>query len=159
MIVGGMATVRSCRPAAARLARYYVEDLRQFRRLLLQLVAIAAANGVLGVLVAVLWGRQFLSIMYRPEYAIYPSVFVWLMVAAGVSYVASALSFGLSAARKFDVQLPIYVCAVLVTLAACIPLVPHYGLRGAAWALLSRDTDLVYRFHFGAGLRIAPTES
>ena len=137
MIVGGMATSSLCQSAAARLARHFVEDLRQFRRLLLQLIAISAANGVIGVLAALLWGRQFLTIMYRPEYATYPSVFAWLMAAAGVSYVASALGFGLAAARKFDVQLPIYICAVLVTAAACVPLVPRYGLQGAAWALLA----------------------
>ena len=137
MIVGGMAASSLCQATAARLARYYVENLRQFRRLLLQLISIAAANGVIGVLAAVLWGRQFLAIMYRPEYAMYPSVFAWLMAAAGVSYVASVLGFGLAAARKFDVQLPVYICATLVTASACVPLVPRYGLQGAAWALLA----------------------
>jgi O-antigen/teichoic acid export membrane protein len=44
MIVGGMAASSLCQATAARLARYYVENLRQFRRLLLQLIAIAAAN-------------------------------------------------------------------------------------------------------------------
>jgi O-antigen/teichoic acid export membrane protein len=137
VFVGGTAIGSLLQAAAARLARYYVENLRQFRRLLLQLIAIAAANGVIGVLAAVLWGRQFLTIMYRPEYAMYPSAFVWLMAAAGVSYVASVLGFGLSAARKFDVQLPVYICAALVTAAACVPLVSRYGLQGAAWALLA----------------------
>jgi O-antigen/teichoic acid export membrane protein len=137
MIVAGMAASSLCQATAARLARHYIENLRQFRRLLLQLTAIAAANGVIGVLAAVLWGRQFLTIMYRPEYALYPSVFAWLMAAAGVSYVASALGFGLAGARKFDVQLPVYICAVLVTAAACVPLVPRYGLQGAAWSLLA----------------------
>jgi O-antigen/teichoic acid export membrane protein len=137
MIVGGMAASSLCQATAARLARYYVESLSQFRRLLLQLTAIAAANGVIGVLAAVLWGRQFLTIMYRPEYAMYPSVFAWLMAAAGVSYVVSVLGFGLAAARKFDVQLAVYICAALVTAAACVPLVPRYSLLGAAWALLA----------------------
>jgi O-antigen/teichoic acid export membrane protein len=137
MGVGGMAIGSLLQATAARLARYYVEDLRQFRRLLLQLIAISAANGVIGVLGAMLWGRQFLTIMYRPEYAMYPSVFAWLMAAGCVSYVIAALGFGLAAARKFDVQLPIQICAVLVTLAASIPLVPRYGLQGAAFALLA----------------------
>jgi O-antigen/teichoic acid export membrane protein len=137
MTVEGMAIGSFLQATAARLARYYVENLRQFRRLLLQLIAIAAANGVIGVLAAALVGRQFLTIMYRPEYAMYPSVFTWLMAAAAVSSVASALGFGLAAARKFDVQLLVYICAALVTAAASVPLVPHYGLEGAAWALLA----------------------
>jgi O-antigen/teichoic acid export membrane protein len=135
MLVGGMANGALLQAAAARLARYYVEDLHQFRRLLLQLVAVSAANGVLGVLGAAFFGRQFLTIVYRPEYAKYPSAFIWLMVAAGASYASYALSVGLSAARKFDIQLWIYTFAVLVTAAACVPLVPRYGLQGAAWAL------------------------
>ena len=137
MIVGGMAVSSLCQAAAARLARYYIENLRRFRTLLLQLVAIALGNGILGVFAAMLWGRQFLEIMYRPEYAGYPSVFVWLMVAAAASYVASVLGYGLAAARKFDIQVAVYVCAALVTVGVCVPLVARLGLLGAAWALLA----------------------
>jgi O-antigen/teichoic acid export membrane protein len=137
MNVGGIAATSLCQATAARLARNYVENLPECRKLILQLIAMAAANGVVGVLVAVFWGRQFLTIMYRPEYAAYPSVFAWLMVDAGISYIIAALGFGLAAARKFDVQLLVYVCAAVVTAAACVPLVPRYGLLGAAWALLA----------------------
>jgi len=137
VFVGGMALGSLLQATAARLARYYIENLRQFRKLLLQLIGIGVANGIIGILAAVLWGRQFLTIMYRPEYAMYPSVFAWLMVAAAISYVATVLGFGLAAARKFDVQLPVYICAAGVTVSACVPLVPRYGLQGAAWALLA----------------------
>ena len=92
MLAGGMAHGALLQAAAPRLARYYVEDLSQFRKLLLQLVGIAVANGVLGITGAAIFGRQFLTVMYRPEYAKYPSVFMWLMVAAGASYVPYALS-------------------------------------------------------------------
>jgi O-antigen/teichoic acid export membrane protein len=156
MIVGGMAASSLCQATAARLAGYYVENLRKFRKLLLQLVAIAAANGVIGVLAAVFWGRQFLTIMYRPEYAMYPSVFAWLMAAAGVSYVASALGYGLAAARKFDVQLPVYICGALVTAAACVPLVPRYGLQGAAWALLAGILTLFAGFTWALIFALRP---
>jgi O-antigen/teichoic acid export membrane protein len=137
VFVGGTALASLLQASAVRLARHYIEDLRQFRKLLLQLIAIGVANGVIGILAAALWGRQVLTIMYRPEYATYPTVFVWLMVAAAVSYVATVLGFGLAAARKFDVQLPVYICAALVTVSACVPLVPRYGLQGAAWSLLA----------------------
>ena len=142
--------------AAARLARYYIEDLRQFRKLLLQLVAIAAANGVIGVLAAVLFGRQFLTIMYRPEYAMYPSVFAWLMVAAGVSYIASAVGYGLSAARKFDVQCLVYICVALATTVACVFLVPKYGLLGAAWALMTGTLTWCVGFTMALAFALRP---
>jgi len=137
VFVGGTALASLLQASAVRLARHYIENLHEFRKLLLQLTAIGVANGVIGIVAAALWGRQVLTIMYRPEYAMYPSVFVWLMVAAAVSYVATVLGFGLAAARKFDVQLPVYICAALVTVSACVPLVPRYGLQGAAWALLA----------------------
>src|SRR4029077_7250180 len=124
VFVGGTALASLLQASAARLARHYIENLHEFRKLLLQLTAIGVANGVIGIVAAALWGRQVLTIMYRPEYAMYPSVFVWLMVAAAVSYVATVLGFGLAAARKFDVQLPVYICAALVTVCACLPLVP-----------------------------------
>jgi O-antigen/teichoic acid export membrane protein len=156
MNVGGIAATSLCQATAARLARNYVENLAQYRILILQLIAMAAANGLVGVLVAVFWGRQFLTIMYRPEYAMYPAVFAWLMVAAGLSYIIAALGFGLAAARKFDVQLLVYVCAAVVTAAACVPLVPRYSLLGAAWALLAGLLTLCAGFTLALSLALRP---
>jgi O-antigen/teichoic acid export membrane protein len=153
MLVGGMANGALLQAAAARLARYYVEDLRQFRKLLLQLASVAVANGTLGVLAAALFGRQFLTIVYRPEYARYPAVFTWLMVAATGSYLAYALSVGLAAARKFDVQLVIYLCGVVVTTSTSLLLVPRYGLQGAATSLFAG----MVTWCVGLGLAIAFT--
>jgi O-antigen/teichoic acid export membrane protein len=136
MTLGGIAIGSFLQASAARLARYYVEDLLLFHKLLFQLIAIAATIGIMGVLAAALVGRQFLAILYRPEYAAYPAVLTWLMAAAGVSSVASALGFGLAAARKFDVQLLVYICAALVTGVASALLVPRYSLEGGAWSLM-----------------------
>jgi len=156
MNVGGMAASSLCQATAARLARNYVDNLPKCRRLLLQLITMASANGAIGVLIAVIWGRQFLTMMYRPEYAMYPAVFAWLMAAAGVSYVVAALGFGLAAARKFDVQLLVYIFGTLVTAAACVPLVPRYGLLGAAWALLAGLLTLCAGFSVALTLALRP---
>jgi O-antigen/teichoic acid export membrane protein len=77
-------------------------------------------------------------------------------VAAGVSYVVSVLGFGLAAARKFDVQLLVYICATLVTAVACVPLVPRYSLLGAAWALLAGLLIMSAGFTLALSLALRP---
>ena len=55
-----------------------------------------------GILVALVLGHELLTVLYRPEYAEHTAVFVWLMVAASVGYVASFLGYGMTAARYSD---------------------------------------------------------
>jgi O-antigen/teichoic acid export membrane protein len=79
---------------------------------------------------------QLLALLYRAEYAEYADVFVWLMVASGVFYVASFLGYGMTAARYFKAQAPLFFAITVATVAACAVLVPGYGLIGAAFASL-----------------------
>lgn len=136
MFPGGMIAGSFYQAASARLAQAWTRDIGQFRALLLGLVRVGAANGLAGVVGALLFGGPFLSFLYRPEYAREPLVLAYLMTAAGVGYVASGLAVGLYAARRFSIQLPIEVAGAGVTLAACFLLVPRFGLAGAAWALI-----------------------
>jgi hypothetical protein len=59
-------------------------------------------------------------------------IFLWLGLAAGISYVASLLGFAMTAARYFRAQLPVFLISTLVTAAGCTLLVPRYQLLGAA---------------------------
>ena len=137
MVAGGMVVSAVGESATPRLAKYYSSgDSKAFRTLLFKLVGIAALLGSAGVLVAVVAGRQLLSVIYRPEYAEQTNLFVWLMVAAGISYISSFLGYGITAARYFRVQMPLF-CAVTATSAlGCLWLLPKYGLLGAAIALI-----------------------
>ena len=71
------------------------------------------------------------------EYAAHVDVLVWLAVVAGVGYATSALTTSLTAARRFPAQLVVTALTVVVSWLASGLLVPDYGLRGAAWALLA----------------------
>lgn len=123
--------------ASPRLAKYYAEGkVKAYRGLLLKLVGVGVLLGGAGVLVAVVFGREILTILYRPEYAEYQDVFVMLMVAAGIAYVATFLDYGMTAARYFRAQLPLFALVTAVTVLACLWLVPVHGLRGAAMAVL-----------------------
>lgn len=120
-----------------RLAGYYAEgEEAKFRRLLLKLVGIGAALGAVGVLVSLVAGKEMLTLLYRPEYAVRVDILVWLMVAAAIGYIASLLGYGMTAARYFRVQIPVFAFAGSISAVACFWLVPAAGLKGASIALI-----------------------
>lgn len=124
--------------ASPRLSKYYaMQDFRAFWRLLLKLIAIALFLGLTAVLIAIVAGKQVLTLLYQPEYAQYSDLFVWLMIASTISYVASFLGYGMTAARYFSVQVPLLMTTTGVSAWVCVGFVPRWGLFGAAIALIS----------------------
>jgi len=85
-----------------RLARHYATDLAAYRGLTRWTVFSAAALGVLAVAVAMIAGRAVLTIAYAPEYAQEAPVLVWLAVAAGVGFMANAVGYAVTAARRLS---------------------------------------------------------
>lgn len=119
--------------ASPRLARHYAEgDAPAFRALLVKLLGLGAAFGVAGIIVAALAGKDILKLFYTPEYAEYSGVFLLLMGAAGISYVASFVGFAMIAARRIRTQIPLFGCVILVTTVTCLVFVPSLGLLGIA---------------------------
>lgn len=122
--------------ASPRLAHLYAAgDGRGFRALLRNIVLVGVALGVAGVLAALIAGRQILTLLYRAEYA-RPDLFVGVMIAVGISYVGWFLGYGMTAARYFRAQLPLFAVVTAVEALACLRLVPAQGLRGAVTALV-----------------------
>jgi O-antigen/teichoic acid export membrane protein len=123
--------------ASPRLSRHYVAgESSAFRVLLLKLAGIAVLLGGAGVLVALVAGNQFLTLFYGPEYA-QRDVFVMLMLASAMGYLASFLTYGMTAARYLRVQLVLHITVSGVLILTCFLLVPTWGLRGAATALIA----------------------
>lgn len=123
--------------ASPRLARYFATgNMAEFKSLLFKLIAIAVAVGTAFILLTLVAGRPLLTLLYTKEYSHRLDVFLWLNIAATISYVASCLGYGLTAARNFSVQPYIYSAASLISVVACMLLIPRYGLLGSAWALL-----------------------
>ena len=122
--------------AFPKLAKYYAsENIAAFRKLVLQLVAIGALLGTVGVLAVVLCGRPILTILYRPEYAHHTDVFLWIMVAAGIGYVGAFLGNMVTATGAFTRLVIPYCVFSAVAVIACWVLVPAFKLHGAAWAM------------------------
>jgi O-antigen/teichoic acid export membrane protein len=127
--------------ASARLARMFAaRDFAGFRGTLRKLLTMAAVVPVVGVPVAMLFGRQLLTLLYRVEYGRQVNVLVIMVVTAGLTAVGSFLGYGMTAARSFRAQMPVIGATCLTTYVLCLLLIPRMGLVGAAWALLASET-------------------
>ncbi|WP_333154111.1 oligosaccharide flippase family protein [Microcoleus sp. Pol8_C1] len=137
MVVGQMVVSALAESASPRLAKYYAAgNSNAFRTLLLKLVGVGLMLGAGGVFVAVVAGKPILTLLYKPEYADRADLFLWLMLAAGIWYVSAFLGYGMTAARYFRVQMPLFVLVTGSSAIACLWLIPIMGLQGAALALI-----------------------
>jgi O-antigen/teichoic acid export membrane protein len=122
--------------AAHRLAFDYAHNQRSFRKLLGKLASIGFGLGLVGLLASLAFGKELIRIFFREEYGSYAHVFVWLMVARVALNVFSFLGYGMTAARKFRVQILVSgLMAGSLCLASWI-LIPRYAGLGAAWSIL-----------------------
>jgi O-antigen/teichoic acid export membrane protein len=123
--------------AAPRLAKYFASrNMGGFIALLAALVVVSLGLGGMGFAGAVMFGKQAMALIYRPEYSTRQDVLVWLMGASGFFYLGSTLGYAVTAVRCFTPQLPLFAGAALTTAIGCVVLVPSQGLRGAAMAIL-----------------------
>lgn len=132
--VAGMTVVSALgQSALPRLSQHYVAGNRAaFRGLLLRMAVIGLVLGGGGVLVALIAGPLLLELIYQPEYAAYADFFVWVMVAAGITYLSWLLGEGMKAARYLRIQVVLFGVQVIVLTILCIWLIPPYGLVGVA---------------------------
>ena len=122
--------------ASAQLARLHASgDVCGFRRLLGKLMATHTAVALAGVVVAWLFGRPLLTLLFNADYAKHVDVFVAIMWATLVATSTGVMMTALIAARFIQIQLPLIAATSLAALAACWWLVPRYGMHGAAWSL------------------------
>ena len=134
LVAGTTVTSALGQAASPRLSQYFAAGRRSaFRSLLLRLLGVGAVLGSSGMLIGIVAGHTILTLLYRPEYAHYLNVFVWLLVAAGFSYVASFLGYGLTSARYLKIQVPISGAVVVCMATGSILLIPRYGMIAAAW--------------------------
>jgi O-antigen/teichoic acid export membrane protein len=138
LIVAGRIVIKAVGSSAIpRLAKYYAAaDVIAFRALLFKLLGISVLMGATVVLVALVAGKEVLTILYKPEYAQYTDLFVWLMVAAGFDYIFSSLNRGMMASRYFRIQLPLITLVSTTSAIISLLLVPTQGMQGAAIAMI-----------------------
>ena len=124
--------------ATPRLARLFVSGERlAFVRKLLWMTALAALLGIGGIAILALGGKPLLTLIYGSLYAANLDVAIWVMAGGALSYAASVIGYGLTAARCFREQLPLFVTVTAVAAGASYVLVPRFGLRGAVFAQIA----------------------
>jgi O-antigen/teichoic acid export membrane protein len=121
--------------ASPRLAQYFVTGkLRSFCKLIFGLLSFTVGLGLVGILLIWGLGREFLSLVYKPEYALNQDLFLLLAVGAIFASLATFLRMGMTAARYFRIQMPIYILSIVVSALTCYFLIPRYGLIASGWS-------------------------
>lgn len=132
--VGQILVVAVTQAAVPGLARRFAGgDLRGFGLLGAGVMGVGVVVGGGSVLVAAVAGEPLLRVLYTPEYAAQSSLFVWVMVAGAVTYLARLSLHLLTAARWFRAQLPISISGLAVVSGCCAWWVPTQGTLGAVW--------------------------
>jgi O-antigen/teichoic acid export membrane protein len=123
--------------AIPRMSRLYAAGKNvEFRKFLLRLLGIGAVIGLGGLTVAWVISPWLLTVIYSPEYAVHAHVFVLLTSAAAIHFVASMLTSGITSARYFKIQVPMFTLAAASTAMGCARWVPTIGLAGGALAVI-----------------------
>jgi O-antigen/teichoic acid export membrane protein len=91
----------------------------------------------MAVAIAMIMGGPLLRIFYGPAYVQHQNVFIVLMVATSLNFVAMNLWYAITAMREFRIQLPLFAVDVLIVAAVSMATVPHIGIMGGAVALVA----------------------
>ena len=111
-------------------------DTRRFSHLLKRMSLVGIVMAGMGMVLASVFGRTALRLLYGAEYAGHLRLLLILVATSGVTAVASFLGCGMSAARQFREQLPVTMLTVTTCATAAYLLTPRWGLTGAAIAIL-----------------------
>lgn len=136
LVAGTLIVAALTQAVSPRLAKYYAENIKAYKALLLKLVVVAIGLGASGILVAVFAGKLILTIIFRPEYAEHNNVLIILAVAGLLLMLFSFMNVGLTAARKFAIQVPIYAACAIACCISAICFIPRFGMKGAAFSLI-----------------------
>lgn len=136
MMAGMMIITAMGQSASPKLARHFAEDLTAYVRLLGRLAGISLLLAIALITVTHFLGDRILWLLYGAEYAAYHAEFEILAIAWGIQLISSCGGYGLTAARRFHVQVVLTVVACVATLAASYILIPKYGVMGAAYSVL-----------------------
>jgi O-antigen/teichoic acid export membrane protein len=145
LVIGvGLIVYALAQSVTTRLASLFAAgNLEQFVRLLTKLSMLGVLLAAIGVPLTFFVGRPLLTLLYRREYADHVGLLALLVGIAGLSTIGSFLFCGLTAARAFRAQVPVYLAALLVATAGSTLLIPRYGLMGAGTAVLLSAVTIV----------------
>ncbi len=116
-----------------RLVRRFTEgQYTEFVRVLVRMMKLGTVLSVLAMATGWLFGSQLLTLLYSSELASDIKLFLWLLASTFFVFTSSFLWYGITATRRFTLQIPLFLCALGCNGLACLLLVPKLGMVGAA---------------------------
>jgi len=131
IVMGTVVVSAMGQSASPRLAKYYVNNLRAYCKLVKKLLLLAFGMGLLFIAAVTIFGKFALRVLYTAEYAEYHTDFIILSVGAAATFMLFFCGHGLTAARALKVQLVLAMASCSVAVVFTFLLIPTYGLRGA----------------------------
>ena len=108
-IAGGIVMAALGHSIMPRMARGFASgNLNYLTKMVRRLMGLGALLGGVMMVGVWGWGREIISLIYRPEYAEHQAALLWLMVAGIIGYVSSGLGYGLNATRAYSRYLVFY---------------------------------------------------
>ncbi len=133
-VAGGMVMNSVEQALVPRLAVHHAAGRQdRFWRLQGRAVLVALALGLGGMLLAALAGRPLLARLYGEEFGSEHRLFLWIMLAGAVSYLATVMDHGMMARRLFGLLPWLFGVVVVVNLVGCTLLARGHGLVGVVW--------------------------
>lgn len=138
IMIAGVMVIGSCgQPAIPRLALLAHDGkFQDLKRLIIKLLLLAFLMAFLGWIFVFYQGATILRLFYGKEYAVYAKELSWVMVAAGLNYIALILWYTLTALQHFRIQVYFFVTDVIIVTLVSFWLVPQHGIIGAIIALI-----------------------
>jgi len=99
-----------------------------------------------GVLVAALFGRPLLDLIYTAEFAEHADLFIVIMAGGGLVYIGNLLGAPATAMRAFRSQMVIMLINAALLLGLALWLIPEYGMMGAAWTMVGGASWVVLAY-------------
>jgi O-antigen/teichoic acid export membrane protein len=136
MTTGSMAVSSLGQAHNARLAKLYGnEDIVGFMKILRGMVFLVGVLSTCMILTSVIFGGDILLLLYSREYSAYQNLFIFIMVAAGVSYIGEVVQYAVTATRQFKLQPFVYGLVLLMGLGINPIFIARFNLIGAAGSI------------------------
>jgi len=139
MYVSGATTLQNGVNQAVlpRLARYFVEDRKQFRGLLSKVLGASWLVMLISLAIVGYKGQELLRLVHGAEYAPYASLFFLMMLAGCFLLTAMILGDAVVACRRYKSRMAAVALGLGINILICASFIGRYGLPAAAWATLA----------------------
>lgn len=118
---------------------HHAGDIERFRRTVWQASLPGPLLGIVGAVLALLFGDLMLTTLYSAEFSGIAPLLASLALSAGFGFTVSILGFAMTSARSFHLQVPLLVGTVLVNVLLSWTLVSIWGTLGLGFALLGTN--------------------